>query len=79
MTDTGANSWFLILYSVSVLGIAVILIQIYANRFRGLKSKIHEIHALIELIDESLTDDQVTKDEFTALVKRCLSVLKELI
>lgn len=79
MIDAGPNYWFLILYSISVLGIAVFLIRMYANKFSNLKNQIHEIHALIELIDESLSDDQVTKEEFTALVKRCLSVIKELI
>ncbi len=75
MIEPNDSSWFLILYSISILGIAVFVIRLYANKFSNLKNQIHEIHALIELIDESLTDDKVTKEEFVALVKRVLAVL----
>lgn len=79
MTDAAPISWFLMLYTFSVMAIAVFLIRMYANKFTDIKLQIHAIHSLIELIDESLTDDTVTKEEFTAMVKRCLSVLQRMV
>lgn len=79
MTYIGPISWFLMLVTFGILTIAVFIIRSYSNRYRDIKDQIHTIHAFIELIDESLTDDQVTKDEFTCMVKRCLSVLRRMI
>jgi hypothetical protein len=75
MTDIGPTSWFLVLFSFSVMAIAIFIIRSYANKYRDIKDQIHTIHAFIELIDESLEDDKVTKEEFVALVKRVLAVL----
>ena len=68
-------SWFLIVFTFSVLTIAVYLIRAYANRYSDLKAKVHAIHVCIELIDSSLEDDSVSKEEFVNLVKRVLTVL----
>jgi hypothetical protein len=77
MISADPLDWFLILFSFSVLGIAAFIIRTYAVKYYDIKAGIHAIHALIELIDESLKDDKVTKEEFTALVKRCLAVLSD--
>lgn len=79
MTEPGPTSWFLILYSVTVLGILVFVIRNYANHYRDLKDKIHTIHVLFEELDTSLNDDALTKEEVTAIVKRCLFLFRELI
>lgn len=67
--------WFLIAFSFSVLAIAGYLVRRYALRYKAIKEDIHAIHLCIELIDKSLEDDSVTKEEFVALVKRCLEVI----
>ena len=79
MIENNYTSWFLIAYTFGILGLAAYLIRNYAEQYKDLKDKIHAIHALIELIDESMKDDKVTKEEFTALIKRCLAVLAELL
>lgn len=68
-------TWFFMLYTFSVMAIAVFLIRMYANRFCDLKANVHAIHLCIDLIDSSLEDDSVTKEEFVALVKRVLVTL----
>ena len=73
------TSWFLVLYTFSILAIAVFFIRTYSNRFFDLKEKVHAIHILIELIDQTLEDDKVTKEEFVAVVKRCLTILSGLL
>lgn len=67
--------WFLIAYTFSVLAIAVFVIRRYAFRYKKIKEDIHAVHLCVELIDKSLEDDSVTKEEFVALVKRCLEVI----
>lgn len=79
MIEQGNTSWFLILYSISVLGIAVFVIRIYANRFKDLKEKIHSIHEMVELIDESLMDDTISRDEMISLIKRFMSLFRDII
>ena len=79
MMSANPLDWFLILFAFSALGIAAFLIRTYALKYNDIKAKIHAIHALIELIDESIQDDKVTKEEFSALIKRCLAVLAELL
>jgi hypothetical protein len=71
--------WFLVLFTFSNLAIAVFLICKYAKKYNEIKEKVHSIIALLQLIDESMEDDTVTKEEFTNIVKRCLSVLSELV
>lgn len=71
--------WFLIAYTFSVLAISVFLIRRYAFRYKKIKEDIHAIHICIELIDKSLEDDSVTKEEFIALVKRCLQVISDIL
>lgn len=72
-------SWFLVLYTFSILVIAIYFIRSYANKYSDIKAKVHAIHILIELIDKSMEDDNITKDEFTNIVKRCLAILSGLI
>lgn len=79
MIDPDPMSLFLVLYTFSVLAIALFLVRTYANRFRDLKDTVHTIHAFIQLIDESIEDDTMSKEEFVALVKRCLAVLAKLV
>lgn len=75
MTVSDPTSWFLIALSFSVLAIAVFVIRTYANRYADLKAHVHAIHLCIDLIDSSLEDDSVSKEEFVALVKRVLVAL----
>lgn len=79
MIDPDPQSWFLILYTFSVVAIAFYIIRIYSNRFWDLKDTVHTIHAFIQLIDESIEDDSISKEEFVSLVKRCLAVLAKLV
>ena len=79
MTDIDPSSWFLVLYSVSILGIAVFLIRAYSNKYFDLKAKVHALHVCIELIDSSLEDESISKAEFIAIVKRCLTTIGQLI
>lgn len=79
MTDIGPTSWFVMLFSFSVMAIAIFIIRSYANKYRDIKDEIHTIHAFIELIDESLTDDKVTKEEFISLITRTMTILRRLI
>lgn len=72
-------SWFFVLYTFSILTVAIFIISSYANKYRDIKEKIHAIHVLIEFIDKSMEDDTVTKEEFINVVKRCLSILSGLI
>lgn len=67
--------WFILAYTFSVMLIAVYFIRKYILRNKILKENIHAIHTCIELIDKSLEDESVTKEEFVALVKRCLEVI----
>lgn len=67
------------LFSFSVMAIAIFIIRSYANKYRDIKDEIHTIHAFIELIDESLTDDKVTKEEFISLITRTMTILRRLI
>jgi hypothetical protein len=71
--------WFLIAYTFSVLAIAVFVIRRYAFRYKTIKEDIHAIHTCVDLIDRSLEDDSVTKEEFVALVKRCLEVINDIL
>lgn len=73
------TSWFLVLYTFSILAIALFLVRTYAIRFRDLKDTVHTIHAFIQLIDDSIEDETITKEEFIAIVKRCLAVLSKLV
>lgn len=73
------SSWFLILFSFGILGIALFLIRAYALKYNDIKVKVHAIHSMIEIIDESIKDDSVTKEEFTAIIKTCLEVLRKLL
>lgn len=73
------SDWFLILVTFGAMAIAAFLIRTYAVKCRDIKAKIHAIHAMIELIDESIQDDTVTKEEFTAIIKQCLAVLADLL
>ena len=75
MISADPLDWLLILLGFSVLSIVLVIIRSYGNKYRDIKDQIHTIHALIELIDESLTDDRISKEEFVALVKRVLAVL----
>lgn len=79
INESYSLSWFLVLYTFSILAIAIFIIRSYSNKYRDIKEKVHSIHALIQLIDESMEDDTITKEEFTNIVKRCLSVLSGLI
>jgi hypothetical protein len=78
MISADPQSWFLILFTFSVVGIAIYIIHSYSKRFCDLKDTVHTIHAFIQLIDESIEDDSISKEEFVALVKRCLAVLAKL-
>lgn len=71
--------WFLIMYTFSVLAIAIFVIRRYAFRYQKIKEDIHAVHLCIELIDKSLEDDSVTKEEFVSLVKRCLQVIADIL
>ncbi len=72
-------SWFLVLFTFSVLAIAIFIIRSYVLKYRDIKEKVHAIHVLIELIDKSMEDDNITKEEFSKIVKQCLSILSGLI
>lgn len=69
------TSWFLILITFSSIGIAAFLIRNYALKYNEIKAQIHAIHALIELIDVSLEDDNVSREEFTTIIRKCLEIL----
>ena len=73
------TDWLLILVTFGVLGIAAFVIRVYALKYNDIKRKIHAIHTVIELIDESIRDDKVTKEEFQALIRSCLDLLGEMI
>lgn len=79
MTDLDPSDWFLILYSISVLGIVIFIVRAYTGRYFDLKGKVHAIHVCIELIDAALEDEAVTKAEFIAIVKRCLNTVTEVL
>lgn len=79
MIPGSSLDWFLILITFSALGITAFLIRTYALKYNQIKAQVHAIHALIELIDVSLQDDEVTKEEFTAIIKKCLEILAKLL
>lgn len=70
--------WFILAYTFSVMLIAVYFIRKYILRNKVIKENIHAIRTCIDLIDKSLEDESVTKEEFVALVKRCLVVINDL-
>ena len=73
------TNWLFILVTFGALAIAGFLIRTYALKYRDIKAKIHAIHTVIELIDESIKDDKVTKEEFQVLIRACLDLLGEMI
>lgn len=79
MINADPVSWLLILVGFGALAIAAFIIRTYRNRYKDIKEKIHAIHNVIELIDESLKDDKVDKEEFQALIRACLDLLSDLI
>lgn len=79
MIDPDPVPWFYVLYTFLIMATALFFVRSYANRFRDLKDNVHTIHAFIELIDESIEDETISKEEFVVLVKRCLAVLAKLV
>lgn len=75
MTAPDPTYWFLILVTFGSLAIAAFLIRTYALRYNDVKAKMHAIRNFIVVLDESIQDDTITKDEFKAIIKRILEIL----